>query len=152
SQRIARRPPGLFRAGILSMMTLFGFGCTADVRDGGFSPDPRGEVVLTLSQDQFDLATLQGQPNLGTAAVHITAGDTAAVTGLSLGTVQYTGPGGWLVTSLGGTTAPTSLSLSPNNAGLAPGYYTAVVPVVATSAGNSPQNVVVTLSIDSLPK
>ncbi len=152
SQRFQRRPLRLLRAGVLPVVAVFGLSCNAEVRDGGFSPDPRGKGVLTLSQDQFDLATIQGQPNLGTSTVNITAGDTAAVTGLSLGTVQYTGPGGWLVTSLGGTTAPTTLSLTPNNAGLAPGYYTAVVPVVATSAGNSPQNVVVTLSVDSLPK
>jgi len=92
----------------------------------------------------------------GTAGASVPAAQQVAVsntgggslTGLTVGTVTY-GPGatGWLTASLGGGTAPTTLTLQPSAVPSSAGAYTASVPVSAPGAGNSPQVVAVTFTV-----
>jgi adhesin/invasin len=63
----------------------------------------------------------------------------------------YVGVGGWLSTSLTGTTAPTELAVQPDPSGLAPGVYTAEVRVTGPGALNTPLSVGVTFTVDVGP-
>src|SRR5690606_235624 len=55
--------------------------------------------------------------------------------------------GGWLDAVLGSTSAPATITLSANQAGLGPGTYTAFVDVSATGAQNSPVAIRVELTV-----
>lgn len=76
--------------------------------------------------------------------------------GIAVSTIQYTGgQAGWLTATVNGTSATAtqtaSVQLSAAVAGLAPGLYTAVVPITATGAPNSPQNINVTFTVTPRP-
>ncbi len=86
-----------------------------------------------------------GDPAAQTVAV--TNAGTGTLSGLAVGTTDYgAGPGGWVVASLTGTTAPATLTLSVAKGALPPGVYTATVPVTA-AASNSPRTVTVTYDL-----
>jgi hypothetical protein len=71
---------------------------------------------------------------------------------LSIGTISYSaGASGWLGTWLSGQAAPATLILTPRNAGLAAGTYTATVPVISSAASNSPQNITVSYTLAPPP-
>jgi hypothetical protein len=65
-------------------------------------------------------------------------------------TISYVSGSGWLSATLGGTTAPATITLQPT-AVLAAGTYQATVAVTATSASNSPQNIAVTYVVTGAP-
>lgn len=71
------------------------------------------------------------------------------LTGLQVGPVVYGvgETGGWLDTSLSGTTAPATLRLSASTAGLEPGTYTATLTVSSAVSANGPQSLAVTLRV-----
>lgn len=54
----------------------------------------------------------------------------------------------WVVLGQTSGTAPSTLSVSVNPAGLSPGTYTATITVTATGASNSPQAITVTLTVN----
>jgi hypothetical protein len=84
-------------------------------------------------------------------SVTVTNAGTGTLSGLTVGAIGYgTGPTGWLTASLGGTTAPATLTLSVAKGSLAPGVYTATVPVTSAAAINSPQTVTVTFDLQPL--
>jgi hypothetical protein len=70
-----------------------------------------------------------------------------------VGTILYEPVvGGWLSSSIGGATfAPATLTVSVDVAGMLPGLYFAIVPVVSTVTGVLERDVVVTLQITSAP-
>ena len=72
---------------------------------------------------------------------------------MATGTITYgaSQPTGWLTASLGGTTAPATLTLNASFAGLTAGTYTATVPVTSAVASNSPQTVAVTFVVAPPP-
>jgi hypothetical protein len=75
---------------------------------------------------------------------------TGSLTGLAIGTITYgSGGSGWLSASLAATTAPAQLTLTPTTGSLAPGTYTATVPITSSATGvtNSPRNVTVTFNV-----
>lgn len=65
--------------------------------------------------------------------------------------VTYGSGAGWCTPTLDGVTTPTNLNIAVNPAGLAVGVYTATVHVTSSEAANSPQDVVVTLTITTGP-
>jgi hypothetical protein len=71
--------------------------------------------------------------------------------GLSLGPVQYQGSEtGWLQATLSGSAAPATITLRVTTADLPVGSYGAMIPVLSTTALNSPQTLVVTLNITGI--
>jgi len=84
--------------------------------------------------------------------INVTNGGGGVLSGLSVGTIAYgAGATGWLVATLGGTTAPTTLTLAAAKGSLGVGTYTATVPVQSALAGRSPENVTVTFQISRAP-
>jgi hypothetical protein len=105
---------------------------------------------ISLSAASVGFAGTQGALSPTPQAVTVTNGGGGQLTGLSLGDVTYSGGTvGWLSAGLGSTTAPSTLTLAPTVGSLAPGTYTASVPVRATSAANTPQLLSVTLTVSS---
>lgn len=97
-----------------------------------------------------------GDDDLSSKTVDITnVSENGQVAGLEIFIDYLTGGAtGWLGgTTLGGATAPASISVRPNVFGLAEGSYTAEIEVRSTTAINSPQVVAVTLSVgEALPE
>lgn len=71
-------------------------------------------------------------------SVRVVNGSAGTLDGMALGVIGY-GPGadGWLDATLSGSAAPATLVLRPTRTDLAPGTYTATVPITAPTAGNS---------------
>ena len=85
-------------------------------------------------------------------SVAVTDTGDAPLTGLGVGTIAYSaGATGWLTASVNPTTAPASLLLRPNTTGLAPGDYSATVPVTSTIAGVAPSSLTVSYHISAAP-
>jgi len=104
--------------------------------------------VSGLSRTSVAFAATSGGATPASQQVAISNSGGGSLTGLALGTVTY-GPGatGWLTSTLGGATAPTTLTLQPSSVPAAAGSYTASVPVSAAGASNSPQTVSVTFTV-----
>ena len=104
---------------------------------------------ITLSRNAVSFETLTGSVPPAAQTVSITNSGGSALSGLTVGTIQYGAgqPTGWLTATLTPTTAPSTLTLTPlaSTGNLGAGTYTAVVPITATGSSNSPQNVTVTL-------
>jgi len=112
------------------------------------TPPPR----IALSTNALTFAATQGATNPAAQSVIITNAGGGTLANLAAGPVSY-GPGasGWLQLSLPATSASplAVLSLQPAIASLAPGQYTATVPVTSPGASNSPQQVNVSLTIQA---
>jgi len=118
--------------------------------------DLTGTASVTVGPGPSILATpgeVTFSGTLGGAAasaivVQVTNGGGGTLQGL-LATVQYTSgqPAGWITASLGASSAPTSLTLTPRTAGLPAGSYAATVILSAQGASNSPLSVPVTLTL-----
>ncbi|CAN5796606.1 hypothetical protein BH23GEM5_BH23GEM5_08010 [soil metagenome] len=107
--------------------------------------------VIVLSQTTVTLsAQTGGSPAVAT--VNVTNGGDLPLTGLS-GIVTYaTGqPTGWLTAALSSTTAPATLTLTANAAGLTPGTYNATVTVRSAVAGVADQTVNVSFTVTAAP-
>ncbi len=81
--------------------------------------------------------------------VSITNTGTGTLSGLAVGAINYLGgPTGWLTTAtLNSATAPATLTVQASPGVLPAGNYTAKVPITSAVAGNSPQNVTVTMTV-----
>lgn len=111
---------------------------------------PAPLLALAPTAITFNGAVGGSDPAAQTVAVSNAGGQ--ILSGLAVGTIAYgAGASGWLAASLGGTTAPATLTLTPSVTGLAAGTYTATVPVTASGVSNSPQNVSVTLIVIQPP-
>ena len=72
---------------------------------------------------------------------------------LSIGTIAFTPAGtAWLNVALQGQTAPTSATLTVTTTNLAPGTYTASVPVQSPAARETPRNITVTYVVTADPQ
>ena len=108
------------------------------------SPGP----AIALSRTPVNASAAPGT-NAAPDSIFITNGGGGTLSGLTLGTTTY-GPGqttGWLTAALSSTTANSTLRLTFASATLAPGTYTATVPVTSAVASNSPQNLTVNLTV-----
>ena len=105
---------------------------------------------IALATKNVAFAGTSGAANPPAQTVAITNGGGGTLTGLSLGAIVYgAGAAGWLTAVLASTSAPASLTLTTAIGALAAGSYSAVVPVQAAGASNSPQQVAITLTVTS---
>jgi hypothetical protein len=130
---------------------------TVTVTSSGASNSPLS-VPVTL--------TVAAQPNLtvspssltfnfqigGTAPASqtVSVGSTGAALSYTVTSSTVSG-GSWLSATPASSTTPGTETVSVNTSGLAAGTYTGTVRIAATSAGNSPQAVGVTLNVTSAP-
>jgi len=110
------------------------------------SEPPRLDVSATTIVFGADLAGASPASQV----VQITNGGGGALSGLSTN-VQYASGAGWLSAALNTTSAPTSLTLQANPAGLAAGAYIATVRISAPGASNTPRDISVTLTVSAGP-
>jgi hypothetical protein len=102
-------------------------------------------IELTPASRSFT-ATVGASPAPQT--VDITNGGTGPLSGLGANVSYAAGqPAGWLALTIGGSTAPATLLLTPSTAALAAGTYHATVSVTSPMASNSPRTLAVTLTV-----
>ena len=115
---------------------------------GGPTGPPPGPPSIVLAASSVTFAGVQGSVSPGPQTVAIKAGTNGvALSGIAVGSITYTGASGWLSASVDQTRSPATLTISATTGGLAAGSYTAGVPITATGATNSPQQVAVTLLV-----
>jgi hypothetical protein len=129
-------------------------GARSSVRDSALvqvTAEPSALIGLDPTSLSFAAEAGGADPASQTVAVINAGGRT--LDNLTLGTIQYTqgAATGWLTATLAATTAPTTITFSVNLAGLGAGVYRAGVPVASPAATNSPQGVVVTLTVSPPP-
>jgi len=127
---------------------------TSEQRSGVASITIVPPPSIQLSSAAVAFTAVAGGANPAVRSVIITNGGGGALAGLTAGPVSYTGAAtGWLQATLpSSSAAPTAtLLLQPLIATLAPGAYSASVPVSAPAASNSPQLVTVTLTVQATP-
>lgn len=107
----------------------------------------RTRPVLTLARQVVTLVADSGSAAAADSVLVGNAG-TGTLGGLALGATRYAAgqPTGWLQAALSATTAPAELRLTTAPLALAPGSYTAIVPVTADAEGAA-QELTVTLTV-----
>lgn len=115
------------------------------LKEGGFEvallPDLVQNAWITLNPTSMGFCSIQGSHNPATQALNIT--NTGG------GTLTWTASAnaGWLALEPTGGTAPGTVTVTANTAGLAAGSYSCNITVSAANATNAPQTVPVTLDI-----
>lgn len=119
------------------------------------------EPAIALSTPELEFTRLEGaNEDPPTQTVQITNAGDRSLNDLSLGTPTYSGgpaTGGqlqdpdWLLPTLAGNTAPTSLDVFINGIALPRGTYTAALPILSSVATNSPQSLLVTFRVQAPP-
>ena len=111
------------------------------------------QPVIALSPGSVTVLDTIATSDPAAQTVSVDNSGSGTLSGLALGTVSYgaSQPTGWLIATLNGTTAPTTVTLQLAKGSLAAGTYTATVPVLSSSASNSPQSVSVTFQIAPAP-
>ncbi len=108
-----------------------------------------GAPAIALSSASLSFSALQGGLTTNHQQVSIANGGGGSLTGLAVDITYGAGqPTGWLDYNLGGTTAPVDLTLWAAPGSLSQGTYTASVAVSSPVAGNSPQNIAVTFTVN----
>lgn len=109
--------------------------------------EPPPAIALSASAVQFDGTVGESDPP--PATVDVTNGAGGDLTQLAVGTITYSpGAADWLTATLGGSTAPATLTFTAATALLTtPDTHSATVPIVSDVATNSPQTVTVTLAM-----
>lgn len=118
------------------------------------TPPPPPPPVITFSVTPATLSFTDTTESANPAPVDvaITATGDSAVSGVAVGTIAYgEASTGWLTFTLSGSDTPARLTIQPSLTGLAPGTYTATMPVTAARASNSPQNVSVLFRVVQRP-
>ena len=108
-----------------------------------FTVDPPPSLSVTPSSLSFTGSVGGANPAAKTLSVANTGG----------GTLNYTtsDDASWLAVTPASGTAPGTLSVSVNTAGLAQGTYNGAVTVTASGAGGSPATIPVTFTVSNLP-
>ena len=103
---------------------------------------------LLLDSTSIALSALSGKSS-PTVTLAVKNGGSTVVTGVSISPPSYDAgqPGGWLIVSASGSSAPFTVSLQANAATLPPGTYRAAITLSAAAAANSPVTVTVTLTV-----
>jgi uncharacterized protein YjdB len=103
-------------------------------------------IVLSATTASFTGTT--GGANPGAQSIAVTNGGSGTLPGLTSQVTYGAGePTGWLSATLNQTTAPATLTITPNTAGLASGAHTATVTVSSTLSDAAPRTVSVTLTL-----
>lgn len=110
------------------------------------------QPAIALSPTSLEFEALERGANPAAQSVQIANAGGGSLTGLTV-SLTYPGgqPGGWLSATLGGTTAPATVTVAAQTGSLAPGTYTATIGVASTAAANSPQTVGVTFVVLDAP-
>lgn len=138
--------------GVLGVVLLTFAAATCGKDEPGPVNPPGATASISLLPTTVIFVDTAGTSSPGAKMVAITNTGTGTLGGLAVGTITYgSGAQGWLSATLSATEAPSNLSLTPTNSGLAPGSYTATVPVTSTSATNSPQSITVTYTLEDAP-
>ncbi len=133
---------------------------TVAVTSPGASNSPRTiAVTFTVTaapRIALGAATLAFTAPSGGAApaaqtVEITNTGGGTLQDLTVQTLHDGTPAGWLSASLNRTTAPATLTVQPSTTELPTGVHTARLRVSAPGADNSPQEIVVTITVGSAP-
>jgi hypothetical protein len=107
--------------------------------------EPPPAIVLSSASLTFGAAV--GGANPAQQQVTINNGGGGSLTSLSAAVEYTSAQTGWLAATLGGSTAPTALTLSATTGALPAGSHTARVLVASPVAGNTPQQVTVTFNV-----
>jgi len=103
---------------------------------------------LVLSESELDFEAMPGSGPTDSRTVDITNGGEGILDGIQVAISHPSGEAtGWLTANLAGTTAPTSMSVRADPAGLPEGTHRGEVAVAASAAVNSPQVVEVVLHV-----
>jgi hypothetical protein len=105
------------------------------------------EVVL--SADSIAFTTTEGGSAPPPQVIQITNGGGVSLTGIEAFVSYHGSIEGWLASSLSGSTAPATLTLTPLADGLEIGTYTADVEILSARAATSPRTIRVFLRIHS---
>lgn len=108
--------------------------------------------TLAVSASAVQFTATAGGNSPAAQSIQITNGGTATLAGLSASVGYQNGqPNGWLAASLNSTTAPATLSITPNIGSLAAGNYNATITIASNAIGvtNSPQQVAVAMTVTS---
>jgi uncharacterized protein YjdB len=113
------------------------------------APQPQ----IGISGTSVSFSATAGQGNPASQTVSVTNAGEGTLNGLS-GTVSYAAgqPTGWLTAALSSTSAPATLTLTANTAGLAAGTYNAAVAIRSTLSGVAEKTVNVTLTVTAAPQ
>ena len=110
---------------------------------------PAPSITLSPSTARFNATT--GGTNPAPALIAVTNGGGLPLTGLAVGTIAYSGgASGWLGATVSPSTAPATVTLSPDIGGLSQGTYTATVPITSPVAPT--RTISVTLVVEDLPE
>jgi len=130
-----RRPPGFQLAAVLALLAAIG-------------GDAAHAQTLTLDNRLVVFSACAGGPNPPARTVSITNGGAGSLT-WQLG--NPSGLAAWLTVSPASGSAPATLSLSADVAGLAPGQYQDTVQVTSNDPTNPVRTIVVALSVARCP-
>ena len=110
-------------------------------------------ATISLAPASVTFTATAGGASPASQAVAVTNSGVGALGGLSVSAIQYqaTQPTGWLAATLGGTSAPATLTLQASTGSLGAGTYTATVVIASAQAANTPQSVTVTFTVSTGP-
>ena len=141
-------PCGFLRTGLLLLPLLVAAGCGGSPSSSAPAETPR----LVLSPTSVSFTGQSGGAAPQAQGVTVTNGSTGSIAQLTVSITYASGQTpGWLTATLGGTQAPTTVSLSASQGSLPVGNYTATVSVFGTGPTNSPQTVAVNLTVTAPP-
>ncbi len=109
--------------------------------------------TIALVPSSLTFSAPAGGANPSPQSVSLSNSGAGTVQGLAVGTLTFGAgqPTGWLSASLNSTTAPATLTVNATTGSLAPGAYTANIPLTSTNATNSPQSVTITFNVTPVP-
>ena len=159
----ASAPATLVLRAALGSLTPGTYSALVSVKAPGASNSPQPVAVtftviapevpaIGLSRSSLSFAAIEGGAAPAAQSIAISNAGTGTLDGLAA-TVAYAAgePGGWLVATLSQTAAPSTLSVRAVPSALGPGTYHAAIAIASPSAANSPQTVMVTVTVDRAP-
>ena len=118
--------------------------------EGMASLSVRNAASIDVDRSSLSFAANVGGSTPPAAQVRIENGGQGDLTGLGTST-SYDGASGWLSTSLSGSRAPATLTVTASPGNLSPGRYNATIRVTADDADNSPVSIGVSLEVLQTP-
>ena len=116
-----------------------------------FEVAPPPPVRISITPSTITFTDTVGSSSPAAQTVSITAEGMGALTGMHALVNYGSGGAGWLNVSLSDSTAPATLTLTPNNAGLNAASYSATIQIVSPVAGNSPKELPINFQMSPQP-
>jgi hypothetical protein len=111
------------------------------------SPPP---PVIAVSPTSLSFVATQGGASPAPRSLAVTSASPGSLARPSA-TVTYATGADWLLTSVGGTSAPFTVTVAPATGSLAAGTYTATISIASAGATNDPVEVPVALAVTPTP-